>query len=63
MNIDKMHGGTTPAVREVPLFIIQPETLGIGDTGEIVSQLQLAPTVWILLGVPIPETMKYPPII
>lgn len=63
MNVDKMHGGTTPDVREVPLFIIQPETLGKGDTGETVSQLQLAPTVCKLLGVPIPETMKYPPII
>ncbi len=63
MNIDKMHGGTTPDVREVPLFIIRPEALGKGDTGETVSHLQLAPTVCKLLEVPIPKTMKLPSII
>ena len=63
MNVDRMHGGTTPDVREVPLFLIQPGVLGEGDTGEIISQLQIAPTVCKLLDVPIPETMKRLPIV
>ncbi len=58
MNADKMHGGTTPDVREVPLFIIRPNTLGAGNTGKTVSQLQLAPTICRLIGIPIPKTMK-----
>ncbi|OQY31073.1 MAG: hypothetical protein B6I38_06360 [Anaerolineaceae bacterium 4572_5.1] len=62
MNTDGMHGGTTPDVREVPLFLIQPDVPGEGDTGETISQLQIAPTVCNLLGVPIPETMKHEPL-
>ena len=63
MNIDKMHGGTTPDVREVPLFVIRPGTPGRGNTNEVVSQLQLAPTICKLLGIPVPETMKHPAIV
>jgi len=62
MNNDKMHGGTTPDVREVPLYIIRPNTLGAGNTNETVSHLQLAPTICEMVGVPIPETMKKSPI-
>jgi len=63
MGANKYHGGTTPEVREVPLFLIQPGVLGEGDTGEVVSQLQIAPTVCKLLDVPIPETMKRLPVV
>jgi arylsulfatase A-like enzyme len=63
MNADKMHGGTTPDVRKVPLYLILPGVPGAGDTGEVISQLQIAPTVCNMLGVPIPETMKQPPIV
>jgi phosphoglycerol transferase MdoB-like AlkP superfamily enzyme len=63
MGADKMHGGTTPDLREVPLYLIRPGVPGEGDTGEVLSQLQIAPTVCKLLGVPIPETMKYPPVV
>ena len=63
MNADGMHGGATPDVREVPLFLIRPGVPGEGDTGEVISQLQIAPTVCKLLGIPIPETMKQPPIV
>jgi arylsulfatase A-like enzyme len=63
MNVDKLHGGTTPDVREVPLFFIRPGIPGEGDTEEVLSQLQIAPTVCKLLGIPIPETMKQPPIV
>lgn len=62
INDDKLHGGTNPDVREVPLFIIKPDFEGRGDTEEEVSQLQIAPTICTLLGIPIPDTMKYPSI-
>jgi arylsulfatase A-like enzyme len=62
INPDGSHGGTTPEVREVPLFLIQHDLQGRGNTGEIVSHLQIAPTILYLLSVPIPETMKLPPI-
>lgn len=62
INRDGAHGGTTPEQREVPLFMIQPNVKGRGDTGEIISQLQIAPTVLKLLDVPIPETMKQQPL-
>jgi predicted AlkP superfamily pyrophosphatase or phosphodiesterase len=63
INKDGAHGGTTPEQREVPLFVIHPDVKGRGDTGEIISQLQIAPTICKILNVPIPETMKHPPLI
>ncbi|MBN1147065.1 MAG: alkaline phosphatase family protein [Anaerolineales bacterium] len=63
INADKLHGGATPEVREVPLFLVQPGAPGNGDTGEVISQLQIAPTVCRLLGVPVPGTMKRPPVV
>jgi predicted AlkP superfamily pyrophosphatase or phosphodiesterase len=63
MNPDGLHGGTTLDVREVPLYIIQPGKPAAGDTGETVSQLQVAPTLCHLLGVPIPDSMTQAPII
>jgi predicted AlkP superfamily pyrophosphatase or phosphodiesterase len=62
INKDGAHGGTTSEQREVPLFWIQPNVKGRGDTGEIVSQLQIAPTILKLLNVPIPDTMKQKPL-
>src|SRR3972149_9194594 len=62
INKDGAHGGTTPEQREVPLFMIQPNVKGRGDTGEIISQLKIAPTILKLLGAPIPETMKQKPL-
>ncbi len=63
LNADKWHGGTTPEVREVPLFLIRPGAPGLGDTGETHSQLQIAPTVCKLLGVPAADTMRLPSIV
>ena len=63
INADHLHGGTTPEQREVPLYMIRPGVQGAGDTGEVISQLVIAPTICTLLGIPIPETMKYPSII
>ncbi len=62
INNDKLHGGTTPDVRNVPLYMIPPDGKGSGNRQESVSQLRIAPTVCHLMGVPIPETMKHPPI-
>ena len=63
MNADHLHGGTTPEVREVPLFLMRPGIPGAGDTGEVLSQLQVAPTILKLLDIEIPATMQHAPII
>lgn len=62
MNKDGSHGGTTPEQRTVPFFAIQPNGQGRGDTGETISQLQIAPTILKLLNIPIPDTMNHPPL-
>lgn len=63
MDADHAHGGTTSDMRDVPLYLIRPGVPGEGDTGEVLSQLQIAPTVCKLLGIPIPETMTRAPIV
>ena len=63
INDDRLHGGTTPDIREVPLYLIQPGVPGAGDTKEVISQLQIAPSICKLLGVEIPDSMVHPPII
>jgi predicted AlkP superfamily pyrophosphatase or phosphodiesterase len=62
MNADGHHGGTTSEVREVPLYILRPNLPGKGDTGQVISQLRIAPTLCEMLGVPIPETMRHEPV-
>jgi predicted AlkP superfamily pyrophosphatase or phosphodiesterase len=62
INADGNHGGTTSDQRDVPLFLIQTGVKGRGDTGEVVSHLQIAPTILNLLGIPIPDTMKRQPL-
>lgn len=52
MNDDGLHGGTTIQVREVPLFIMGTDLTGLGDTREVISMLQIAPTISKLLGLP-----------
>jgi predicted AlkP superfamily pyrophosphatase or phosphodiesterase len=63
INADHLHGGTTPEQREVPLYLIRPSIQGVGDSGEVISQLVIAPTICALLGIPIPETMKFPSLV
>ena len=41
---------------------MRPDGAGKDATGEVLSQLQIAPTLLRLLGVPIPGTMKHPPL-
>ena len=62
INKDGVHGGTTSEQRDVPLFCIQPDVKGRGDTGETVSHLQIAPTILTLLDVAIPDTMQQKPL-
>ncbi len=57
---DRMHGGTQPGNRRVPLYLIPSTGAGRGALTAQPSQLQLAPTLCRLLGVPIPPTMKNP---
>lgn len=62
INKDGGHGGAALEQRTVPFFAIQPKGQGRGDTGEIISHLQIAPTILQLLEVPIPKTMKAKPL-
>jgi predicted AlkP superfamily pyrophosphatase or phosphodiesterase len=63
INADGQHGGTAPEVREVPLYFIRPGIVGLGDTRQTVSQLQVAPTICKLLELDIPKTMKATPLV
>lgn len=63
MNAFGHHGGTTPDVREVPLYVVEPDGNGKGDTKEEISQLQIAPTICKLLGIDIPKSMIQPSVI
>jgi predicted AlkP superfamily pyrophosphatase or phosphodiesterase len=62
INNDKLHGGTLPDVRHVPLYWIPTDGLGRGDSGQQVPQLSLAPTLCRLLDLPIPQSMQSPPL-
>jgi len=59
IDADGIHGGTTPEMREVPLYLIRPDLPGEGYTSLVPSQLSIAPTICTLLGIPIPETMRH----
>jgi predicted AlkP superfamily pyrophosphatase or phosphodiesterase len=63
INADGLHGGTTPDVREVPLYFIRPGQAGKGEMHETASQFQIAPTICKLLDLEIPETMKAIPLV
>jgi len=60
MNSGKQHNGTLPDVRHVQLYFLPAEGIGDGNTARQISQLQIAPTVLELLGLPLPETMRQP---
>jgi len=58
INNDRLHGGTLPDVRHVPLYWIPKDGRGRGDSGRQVPQLSVAPTLCSLLEIPIPKTMQ-----
>ena len=62
INKDGSHGGTTPEQRTVPFFVIQPTFKGRGEVGDVISHLQIAPTILNLLNISIPATMKQKPL-
>jgi predicted AlkP superfamily pyrophosphatase or phosphodiesterase len=62
INNDRLHGGTLPDVRHVPLYFIPPNGKGRGDTRRQIPQLAMAPTVCRLLEIPVPRTMTAKPI-
>ncbi len=63
INKDGAHGGAALDQREVPLYLLTPDGAGHGNTNQIASHLQIAPTVLHLLSLPIPDTMKHPPLL
>jgi arylsulfatase A-like enzyme len=63
INKDGNHGGAALEQRTVPFFVVRPNCQGRSDTGEVISHLQIAPTILKLLDVPIPDTMKSPPLL
>jgi bisphosphoglycerate-independent phosphoglycerate mutase (AlkP superfamily) len=63
MNAFGHHGGTSADVREVPLFLMGRNLVGKGDTKEVISQLQIAPTICKLLDINIPKSMKQAPLV
>ncbi len=60
INKDGAHGGPALDQREVPLYILCPDGVGYGNTNQVASHLQIAPTILKVLNLPIPETMKHP---
>jgi len=59
---DGRHGGDSASERRVPLYLIDPQRIDGGDTRTEVPQCALAPTICRLLGLSVPETMRWPPI-
>ncbi|MEZ5584796.1 MAG: alkaline phosphatase family protein [Candidatus Competibacteraceae bacterium] len=60
-NVDGWHGGTGAEVTRVPCYLFGAKVKEVTD-GEI-SQRAVAPTVLKLLGLPIPASMRTPPLI
>jgi len=58
----RYHGGTEDVVRNVPLYAIPADGHGSGLQAEVISQLQVAPTICRRLGLDIPETMGSQPL-
>jgi predicted AlkP superfamily pyrophosphatase or phosphodiesterase len=63
INNDKLHGGTTPELRNCPLYLIDPRAQGEGDTQSTVSMLCIAPTLCTLLGMDPPSGMTHPSLV
>lgn len=61
MNADGQHGGTSPDVRQVPLFCLGSEFVP-GIYPEALSQLAIAPLICQLLSLPLAEAMQQIPV-
>lgn len=57
----KYHGGTTEDVRNVPIYGLPADGQGRGVQPDVLSQLQVAPTLCVALGVEAPTTMQAKP--
>lgn len=57
MNANKTHGGVTPDVREVPLYMFGPQ-IKPGIYEEVIAQYAIAPTVCRLLGIDPASNMR-----
>lgn len=60
MNADGYHGGTLDDVTHVALYHLGHPEGGIAEAEA--SQLSVAPTVLTLMGLPVPESMRCPPL-
>ena len=57
----KYHGGTEDGVRNVPVYAAPRDGAGRGEQQDLLSHLQVAPTICTELGVSVPQTMVAPP--
>jgi len=57
----RYHGGTSDDVRNVPLYTIPADGKGGGHRDEVLSHLQVAPTICAALGLDVPKTMQAVP--
>lgn len=60
MNANHGHGGTGEDVRRVPMYLIRPGVEASGEQNLPISQLQIAPTILKLMGLPVPSSMREP---
>ncbi len=57
----RYHGGTEDVVRNCPLYAIPADGEGSGPQPEVLSHLQVAPTLCVALGIEAPATMLAKP--
>lgn len=62
MSKNNSHAGTLPEVRDVPLYIIQPQMASGSVREQRPNHLVIAPTILKLLSLPIPMTMVQTPL-
>lgn len=62
MDAEGRHGGDYPAVTRVPFYLAGGPSLVAPPEAEA-DQRAVAPTVLRLLGLPVPETMRVPPLV
>lgn len=55
-----LHSGNTPLQREVPLYIVSNKVAGGDFSDKVISQLNVAPLICYLLGIPHAEKMIAP---